>query len=81
MRKSSVVLCLSAAFVLTACGGGDDSPPPATNGVPADATASVGAFTAFVKRLVAEPSETLEPFDISAVEPPVSESTEPDAVD
>lgn len=80
MKQSTVALALGAAFVLVACGGGNDGGPPATDGVPADATASSGAFVSYVKALVAVESDTLEPFDISKLEAPTSETDDPAAV-
>ncbi len=72
---------LAAGLVLGACGGGDDSPAPpaATDAVPDTASASVGGFIDYLKALVVSSADLLEPVDVSAVTPPVDDTSEPDA--
>jgi hypothetical protein len=71
----------SALLLLTACGGGDDgnsmnaANPSDADGVPASATASPKAFSAYVGSLPAD--DQAEPRDIENVEPPISETAEP----
>lgn len=79
--KKSWILALCAATALAACGGGDDDVPPATESVPASASASVGGFIGYLQLLVVASADMLEPVDVSAVTPPTDETTEPTVVD
>ena len=84
--KTSWILGLCAAAVLTACGGGgddnnDNTPPPVTEQVPPGASQSVGAFIDYLKQLVVASADTLEPVDVSVVTPPADDAAEPTVVD
>lgn len=81
--KKTWLIAMSMTAVLAACGGGDDTPapPPVTTEVPASASATVGGFIDYLKRLVVAAADTFEPVDVSAVTPPTSDTTEPDVVD
>lgn len=79
--KKSWVLVLIAAAALAGCGGGDDYVPPATESVPASASASVGGFIAYLQQLVVASADMLEPVDVSAVTPPTDDTAEPTPVD
>jgi ABC-type glycerol-3-phosphate transport system substrate-binding protein len=83
MRTQAILAALAAAALLAACGGGSDAdePPPATSEVPASASASVGGFIGYLIRLVASPTDELEPVDTSAVTGPTDETSEPRVVD
>lgn len=82
MNHKTQVLLLSAVLSLSACGGGDDAPAPAaTEQVPAEASASVGGFIAYLKALVVSSADALEPVDVSAVTPPADDAAEPTPVD
>ena len=82
MRTSSTTLAaLAATAILAACGGGGHDEPPATSEVPPSASASVGGFIDYLKKLVASPAETLEPVDTAAVTGPTDETSEPQKVD
>jgi len=71
---------LAAAALVTACGGNDHNDPPATSEVPDSASASVGGFIDYLKRLVASSADALEPVDTSMVTAPVDDTGEPVAV-
>ena len=81
MKKLALILVLGT--MLSACGGGDDdAPAPApTASVPASASESIGGFISYLKALVVSSADPLEPVDVSAVTPPVSETSEPETVD
>ena len=68
---AGVLLAVVAA--VAGCGGVDNVAAPA--GVPAGATASPEAFVQYLAAL--PPDDSGEPLDIDAVEPPVSDTTEP----
>lgn len=85
MKKTLAVLFASAAL-LAACGGGDDAapaptpspaPPPVALVPPLSINDSVANFIGYVLALVTITDSTIEPLDISAVVPPVSDTTEP----
>lgn len=74
-------LVLVATLALSGCGGGDDDQAPAaTSGVPASASASVGGFIGYLQALVVSRTEALDPVDVSAVVAPVSDTTDPGAL-
>ena len=82
MKSTSWMHAIALALpLLTACGSSDDGGsmnagnPSDDNGVPASATASPEAFSAYVGSLPAD--DQAEPRDIENVEPPTSETTEP----
>jgi hypothetical protein len=81
MKLHNLVLTLGLAASLAACG---DSPqtaevnPPASNEVPASATASTRAYASFAASL--PKSDTQDPLDVSKVTPPTSETEEPQAI-
>ena len=80
--KKSWVLVLVAAAALAGCGGGgSDYVPPATESVPASASASVSGFIAYLQQLVVASADMLEPVDVSAVTPPTDDTAEPTPVD
>ena len=81
MKLQNHLIALGLAATLAACG---DSPqtaevtPPASNEVPASATASPQAYASFAASLTN--SETQEPLDVNKVTPPTSETEEPQAI-
>ena len=80
MKLKTSLMLLGAAGVLAACG---DSPPasvpaplPASNAVPASATASPMAYVDYARSLAK--SETQQPLDLTTVvTPPTTESGAP----
>jgi len=79
-----LALCLGAGL-LTACGGGGsdhpDVPPAAITEVPASATVSAEAYTAFGVGQAMNASDTDEPLSVDTVTtPPTSETAEPVAL-
>jgi ABC-type glycerol-3-phosphate transport system substrate-binding protein len=78
--KKSWILALCAAAALAGCGGGGDHTPPATESVPASASASPDGFIGYLKALVASAADMLEPVDVSAVTPPADDTGEPTPV-
>jgi hypothetical protein len=72
-----VLLVCAGVTGLTGCGGGgDDAPMPvADTAVPASATVSPEAFTAYAGATVSD--DTAEPLSLVGMEPPVSETAEP----
>ena len=81
MRTKATVAALSAAALVAACGGGDHNDPPATSEVPTSASASIGGFVDYLKKLVASSADMLEPVDTAAVTGPTDETSEPQQVD
>jgi hypothetical protein len=81
MRTQATLAALAATAILAACGGGGHDNPPATSEVPASASASVGGFVDYLKKLVASAADTLEPVDTAAVTGPTDETSEPQKVD
>jgi hypothetical protein len=76
MNLRTLLLALAGAAALAACG---DSPQPdlaapAGNTVPASATASTAAWTAYTASLPA--SDTQEAVDVNGATPPTSETDE-----
>jgi hypothetical protein len=86
MHKTSLrplVLVGVATLALVACGGNDDAGYAAgmaddPGQVPASATGSAAAFTAYVGGLPT--SDGAEPLTLTGLVPPVSESEEPSTV-
>jgi hypothetical protein len=72
-----VLLVCAGLTGLTGCGGGGDeaTTPMADTAVPASATVSSEAFTAYAGATVSD--DTAEPLSLAGVEPPVSETAEP----
>lgn len=81
MKLHQLPILLGLAAALSACG---DSPqtaelaPPASNEVPASATASSRAYASFAASL--SNSDTQDPLDVNKVTPPTSETEEPQAI-
>lgn len=80
----SLLAAAAAALLLAACGDNPaDAPPapetpPATNEVPASATATPQAFAHYAASL--PKSETEKPLDVSKLVPPTSETAAPEAL-
>jgi hypothetical protein len=86
MRNTTACLAaIAVATVLVAgCGGNDfHASPPATESVPASASASIDGFIAYLKALIASTgTDMLEPVDTAAVTPPpADETSEPQTID
>ena len=66
-----------SSVLLAGCNNDDDAPdtPAVTLEVPASATVSVAAWTQFAASLPA--SESADPLRLQAVDPPTSETAEP----
>ena len=81
MKLNHILTALGLTAALAACG---DSPqtaevtPPASNEVPASATASPRAYASFAASLTK--SDTQDPLDVNKVTPPTSETEEPQAI-
>ncbi len=85
MHKTSLrplVLVCVATLALAACGGNDGDDPVSMaddpGQVPASATGSATAFSAYVAGLPA--SDSAEPLTLTGLVPPVSDTDEPIAV-
>ena len=79
MKTLSWIAAGAALLLLAACGSVDDvNLPAAANEVPASATASPAAFTAYTGSL--PPDEQANALDVETVVPPTSETTEPSEV-
>lgn len=84
MHKTSfrpMVLACTASLALVACGGDDDHPVGMADDagqVPASATVSITAFSAYVAGLAAD--DSAEPLMLTGLVPPVSDTEEPIAV-
>ena len=78
-----LVLALSLAALLPACGGGhDEAPaPPPTAEVPLSASASPAGLVGYLKALLASAADLLEPVNVSTVTPPADDAAEPLPVD
>jgi hypothetical protein len=79
MRFNKALLAAGVALALAAC---SDNPPaempaapPASNEVPAGATASVASYVQYVGSLAK--TETGQPLDVNKVVPPISETDLP----
>jgi hypothetical protein len=74
-----VLLVCAGATGLAGCGGGgggdEATTPVADTAVPASATVSSEAFTAYAGATVSD--DTAEPLSLAGMEPPVSETAEP----
>lgn len=83
MLKKTLIAASFATVLLAACGGGgdDDSTPAPTAQVPASASESVTGFIAYLKALVVADADTLEPVNVSVVNPPSDESAAPATID
>jgi hypothetical protein len=81
MKLHHQLIALGLTAALAACG---DSPqtaevtPPASNEVPASATASPRAYASFAASLTN--SDTQDPLDVNKVTPPTSETEEPQTI-
>ena len=77
LKRSAIVAGLLLS--LAACGGGSNSPEPvppaAANEVPASATASVAAYSAYAGSML--PDESAAPLGMAKVTAPTSETDEP----
>ena len=84
-RLNSLLAVAAATLALTACfGGGDDevaAPADPLAAVPDSAVQSVAGTLDYLAVLNKNPSDSREPIDISAVVLPISDTTEPSAVD
>lgn len=87
VRFPTLLAVLAATAALAGCfGGGDDAtamtPAPADPlaSVPADASQSLAGTIDYQRALTAQPSETREPIDVSAVTLPTSDTSEPATV-
>lgn len=84
MHKNSfrpLVLACLATLALAACGGDDDHAAGVADEpgqVPASATVSVTAFSAYVAGLAAD--DSAEPLMLTGLVPPVGDTEEPIAV-
>jgi hypothetical protein len=78
MKTRLLVAAGLAAAISAACGGGDAPAAMSDNRVPASATASVEAFSAYTASLAVD--DAAEPLIVDGVEPPLSDTTEPVAV-
>jgi hypothetical protein len=87
MKRQLAVLFASAAMLAACGGGGGDDPAPAPVPPPAPAPAPVGMvpdsvnasianFIGYLASLVTVSDDTTEPLDVSAVNPPLSETAE-----
>ncbi len=77
-QRVALATLFAAGATLAGCGGDDFRQPPATESVPASASASVSGLIAYLKELVASSADLLEPVDVSGVTPPVDDTSEPD---
>lgn len=75
MTLNKLLLVLPLAALIGACGGGNGPDAAAIREVPESATASPEAFARFADSVAAE--DGAEPFDVSRVVPPTSETAEP----
>lgn len=89
--KRNLAMLFATAVLVAACGGGDDEPAPAPAPTPAPApapsgmvpdsvNATVASFIGYLMALVTTNDDTTEPLDISAVNPPLSDTTEASAL-
>ncbi|MGY4827426.1 hypothetical protein ACVNIS_02465 [Sphaerotilaceae bacterium SBD11-9] len=83
-KPAASALPLLTGLLLTACGGGGGTdvvpPSPASDVVPAEASASPDAFTAWARSL--QPSETSEPLGMGGlVTAPTSDTTDAASLD
>lgn len=72
--------CAAATVLLLAgCGGGGDRPPtdPLAE-VPPSASESSAGFMAYLRALVAAPSDTREPVALDGLDPPRPDNAEPE---
>ncbi len=78
--RLAALAALSALVLLAGCFDGDEDPPAPTadSGVPASATASGRAYTQFAASLPLDDRAT--PRTLDGVEPPTSETAEPEPV-
>ena len=81
MKLHPLFILLGLAATLAACGDNPQTAeltPPASNEVPASATASTSAYASFAGSL--PKSDTQDPLDVNKVTPPTSETEEPQAI-
>jgi nitrous oxide reductase accessory protein NosL len=79
MNKPLVLLVLAAAALSAACGGSGDSATetPIATGVPDSASASVAGMAAWINSASADSPDAVEPLDVTAFNPPVTDDIEP----
>lgn len=79
MRLDKILLAAGLAVLLAACSDGPSaelpSEPPASNEVPASATATITSWAQYAGSLAK--TETGQPVDVSKVVPPTSETELP----
>lgn len=76
---AGLAAALSMALFVGGCGGGSDGDAaPATSQVPGSASESSAGFMSYLTQLVVASADGLEPVDVSGVNPPVSDTAEPD---
>ena len=81
MNIKTAFLAMGLAALLAACGDNPeqaDTTPPASNEVPASATASTRAYAQYAGSQAA--NDTAAPLDVTSVNPPTSESEEPQPI-
>ena len=84
-RLTSLLAAVAATLALTACFGGGDADPAVIAAdplaaVPDSATQSVSGTVNYLAVLGNSPSETREPIDVTALDLPISDTTEPQAL-
>ena len=76
MNPPSLICTAAMLALLAACGGGTGAEMPAADhALPAGATASPQAYSAYVGSLGAD--DRAEPLDVNQVQAPTSETAEP----
>ena len=81
MKLHALPILLGLTAALAACGDNPQTAevtPPASNEVPASASASSRAYASFAGSL--PKSDTQDPLDVNKVTPPTSETEEPQAI-
>jgi hypothetical protein len=81
MKTQTLVSIGAAVVLLAACGGGGGDPqPPATDSVPADASASAVGMANWLGEVAATAPEAREPLDVASFTPPQPDDTEPEVL-